>query len=64
MASKDIGTFPSFQHHRKLAPDAVPVAVKTHQVPYAIEEKVAAAVHLLDEQGVWEKVDKGDWAHP
>ncbi len=42
----------------------MPVAVKTHQVPYAIEEKVAAAVCLLDEQGVWEKVDKGDWAHP
>ncbi len=36
----------------------------TRQVPYAIEGKVADAVQLLDEQGIWEKADKVDWAHP
>ncbi len=64
LASKDIGTFPGFQHRIKLAPDAVPVAVKTQQVPYAIEGKVADAVRLLNEQGICEKAAKGDWAHP
>ncbi len=28
LASAEIGTFPSFEHQIKLAPDAVPVAVK------------------------------------
>ncbi len=61
---RDIGTFPNFQHCIKIAPDTVPVSVKTRQVPYTIEGKVAAAVRLLDEQGIWEKADKDDWAHP
>ncbi len=64
LVSKDIGAFPNFQHHIKLAPDAVPVAVKTYQVLYAIKGKVVAVVGLLGEQGIWEKVGKGDWAHP
>ncbi len=38
------------------------VAVKTPLVP--IQEKVADAVRLIDSQGIWEKADKGDWAHP
>ncbi len=64
LVSKDISALPEFQHQIKLAPDAVSVAVKTHQVPYAIKEKVAAAVRPLGEQGIWEKADKGDWVHP
>ncbi len=24
---------------------------------------MADAVHVLDSQGIWEKADKGDWAH-
>ncbi len=64
LVSKDIGTFPSFEHQIKLAPEAVPVAVKARPIPFAIKDKVAAAVRLLDEQGIWEPADKGDWAHP
>ncbi len=51
LTSKDIATFPVFQHCIKLAPNAVPVAVKTQQVLYAIEGKVVDAVQLLGEQG-------------
>ncbi len=58
LVSEDIGTFPGFEHCIKLAPDAVPVAVKTQPVPYAIQEKVADVVHLLDSQGIWEKANK------
>ncbi len=25
---------------------------------------MADAIHLLDQQGIWEPTDKGDWAHP
>ncbi len=64
LVTKDIGAFTGFQHCIKLAPDAVPNAIKMCQVPYAIEGKVADAVRLLDEQGIWEKADKGDWVHP
>ncbi len=62
--SKEIGTYPGFEHRIKLAPDAVPVVVKTRPILYALEEKVIATVKLLDEQGIWERADKGDWAHP
>ncbi len=61
LISMDIGMFPGFQHRIKLVPDAVPVAVKTQQVPCTIEGKVADVVLLLDEHGIWEKADKGDW---
>ncbi len=64
LVSKDMGTFHVFQHHIKLAPDAVPTAIKTCQVSYGIEEKVVAVARLLDEQGISEKADKGDWAYP
>ncbi len=59
LTSKAIGTFPGFQHHIKLAPDAVPVAVKTQLVPYAIEGKVADTVRLLDEQGFGRRQTRG-----
>ncbi len=59
LTSKDIGTFPGFQHCIKLAPNAVPVTVKTRQVPFAIKGNVADVVRLLDEQGIWEKADGG-----
>ncbi len=64
LVSKEIGTFPGFEHHIKLSPGAMPVAVKTRAVPYAIADNVADAVRLLDQKGSWEKADKGDWAHP
>ncbi len=63
LVSKEIGTFPGFEHHIKLSPEAVPVAVKTRPIAYAIAHKVADAVRLLDQQGIWEMSDKGDWAH-
>ncbi len=40
LVSEETGTFPEFEHHIKLAPDAVPITVKTHPFPYAIQEKV------------------------
>ncbi len=64
LVSKDIRTFPRFEHQIKLSPEAVPVAVKTWPIPYAIADKVTNAVRLLDQQGIWEKADKRDWAHP
>ncbi len=36
LVSKGIGTLPGFQRHIKLAPNANPIAVKTHQVPYVV----------------------------
>ncbi len=50
LVSEEISTFPEFNHHIKLAPDAVPITVKTLPVPYAIQENVADAVRLLDSQ--------------
>ncbi len=64
LVAAEIGTYPSFEHQIKLAPDTIPVAVKTRPIPYATEGKVADAVHLLDSQGIWENADKRDWAHP
>ncbi len=64
LTSKEIGTFPDGQHWIQLSADAIPVAVKTRPIPYAIREKVADAIHLLDKQGIWEPADKGDWVHP
>ncbi len=64
LISIEIGTFPEFQLQIKLSPDAIPVVVKAQPIPYAIQEKVANAVRLLDSQGIWEKADKGEWAHP
>ncbi len=64
LASAEIGTFPSFEHQIKLEPDVVPAAVKARPIPFTIEDKVVTAVCLLDEQGISEPADKGDWAHP
>ncbi len=55
LVSKDIRTFLGFEHQIKLSPEAVPTAVKTQPIPYAIVDKVADAVRLLDQQGIWEK---------
>ncbi len=55
---------PISQHQIRLSPDAIPVAVKTRPIPYTIREKVADAVRLLDQQGIWEPADKANWAHP
>ncbi|MCP4539682.1 MAG: hypothetical protein GY832_21300, partial [Chloroflexi bacterium] len=63
LTSEEIGTFPDGQHRIQLTADAIPVAVKTRPIPYAIREKVADAVRLLDKQGIWEPATKGDWAH-
>ncbi len=62
--SKEVGTYPGFEHRIKLATDTVPFVVKTRSILYALEEKVITAVKPLDEQGIWERADKGDWAHP
>ncbi len=64
LVSEDIGMFPEFEYCIKLAQDAMPIAIKSCPVAYAIEEKVADAVHLLHSQGIWGKTDKGDGAHP
>ncbi len=64
LISGKIGTYPDGQHRIQLSADAVPVAIKTRPIPYAICEMVANAVHLLDQQGIWEPADKGDWADP
>ncbi len=61
---KEIGTYPEFEHRIQLVPEALPVAAKVQPLPYAIEGKVVDVVQLLDQQGIWEKADKGDWAHP
>ncbi len=64
LTSNNIGTFPDFNHCIQLSPNAVPFVAKTRLIPYAIQDKVKDAVRLLDEQGIWELADKGDWAHP
>ncbi len=64
LTSKEIGTFADGQHRIQLTADAIPITVKTRLIPYAIREKVADVVRLLDKQGIWEPACKGDWAHP
>ncbi len=44
LVSKEIGTYPEFEHRIQLVPDAVPIAVKARPVPYIIELKVADVV--------------------
>ncbi len=60
LTSKEIGTFPDGQHQIQLTANAIPIAVKTRPIPYAIREKVADTDRLLDQQGIWELADKGD----
>ncbi len=62
--SKGFGTYWYGQHQIQLSADTIPFGIKTRPIPYAIREKVADAVCLLDKQGIWEPADKGDWAHP
>ncbi len=64
LGSKEIGTYPDCQHRIQLSPDAILVTVKTRPIPYAVREKVADAIHLLNQQGIWELAHKGDWVHP
>ncbi len=39
LVSKDIDTFPGFEHHIKLLPEVMPVAVKTHLSPMLLQTK-------------------------
>ncbi len=65
LVSKEISTYLSFEHRIRLAPEAVPVCGEDMTyIPYILEEKAITTVKLLDEQGIWERADKGDWAHP
>ncbi len=63
LVSKEIGTYLDRQHQIQLSVDAVPIAVKTRLIPYAIQEKVADTIHPLIQKSIWELADKGNWAH-
>ncbi len=63
LVSKGTSTYPGSQHRIQLCADARLVPVKMRPIPYVIHEKVADAIRLLDEQGIWEPAEKGDWAH-
>ncbi len=39
-----------------------PTLCRSHPVPLALREKVKEAVEELDQQGVWEPVEKSEWA--
>ncbi len=60
-----LGVFPDYQHRIKLKPGTVPVICHPRPVPLVLHEGVENAVRELDQNGIWEPMEKSEWVlHP
>ena len=64
LLSKELGTFPDFQHKIRIQPGTEPFVARLRPIPLARKQAVTQEIANMDEAGIWEPSDSSEWAHP
>ena len=62
--SGKLGCLKNFEVHIPIADDVQPIYVKPRSVPYVLKKRVDEELDVLEQQGVWKKVEYARWAAP
>ena len=64
LSKEGIGLVPGFEHYIELQKGATPTVSKLRSIPFSRREKALKEIDLMEQQGIWKKVDRSNWVLP